>query len=62
MLFDLNYETRFEILSSFSVYVTPFFLKLSNFQFLIPIVILKFQMASAVNLLISKFSMSDSES
>ena len=35
MLFDLNSEPRFEILSSFAAY-DPFLLKLSNFDFLVP--------------------------
>ena len=34
MLFDLNFETMFEILSSFAAYLIRFFLlKLSNFGF-----------------------------
>ena len=41
MLFDLNFEARFEIFLSFATYMTPFFLKFSNFDFWVPIVILK---------------------
>ena len=36
MMYDLNAETRFEILSSFAAYMTHFLLKFSNFDFLIP--------------------------
>ena len=38
MLLDFNFETRFEILSSFiySSLYDPFLLKLSNFEFLFP--------------------------
>ena len=41
MLFDLNFEATFEILSAFPVYMTHFLLKLTNFEFLVPIIMLK---------------------
>ena len=40
-IFNLNFQARFEILSSFVTYLTPFFLKFSNFDFWVPIVISK---------------------
>ena len=49
MMFDLNFETRYEILSSFPDYMTPF---CKNYQFLnfwSLHVIEKFQMARAIN-------------
>ena len=41
MPFDLNFETRFEILSSFPVYLTPFCENLQIVNFWSPIVMLK---------------------
>ena len=63
MLFNLNSEPTFEILSSFAAYMTNFIKILKVSIFGSPIVIAKFQLARAVKFFSnSKFLMSYSES
>ena len=49
VLFDVNFETKFESSSSFAAYMTPFRQRSEISFFLVPVIISKFLIAPAVN-------------